>query len=192
MKGLIVAFAMLVVACATSRAAQPLPAGQWAYSYDNGGMAYYDGHAWSYGTRSCAAAPSSVARVRFAAAAPATYQWVVPLTAASYGLMATGSGIVYNAHCTIKTIASNEILYVFFIDTASAAQPGNATAAINGGVSGGMTTAGNDVTWADQTNAALAFTNGIMLAASLTPDTYTAPNAGDVLRCDIKLRSSNP
>jgi hypothetical protein len=189
MKYILTAFLLSFVACAHT--ATPLPAGEWAYRYDNGALAYYDGAAWAYGVGHDQKPPVRRAPV-LGAAAPSTYQWVAPLTAASYGVLATQGGTVYEAHCTVKTISASETLYVFFIDTLSGAQPTNGTAAINGGVSGGMTAAGNDVTWSDQTNPVLTFVNGIMFAASLTPDTYTAPNAADVLRCDAKLRSTTP
>ncbi len=131
---------------------------------------------------------------------PATYQWVSPLSGASYGLIALGSGIVYEAHCTVQAIGANPV-YVFFIDTSFSSRPIVGAHAINGGVSGGMVAAGDAVLWQDQTNAALTFIHGLVLAASTTPDKYTCPNYSDGscigvdpvnLRCDVKLRSTTP
>lgn len=138
----------------------------------------------------------------FASAVPATYQWVGPpsLGGNSYKLIATGAGIVYEAHCVVQAIAASDsggtTIYIYFIDRAAFTQPTNGTASINGGVSGGMNSVGDEVTWRDTTNAVLSFTNGIMLAASATPDTFTRPNgaaaATDNIRCDVKLRSTTP
>ncbi len=182
---------LALVACASPAPRAPLPAGQWAYHYDNGGMAYYDGRAWDYGVTPAQQAPRR-SHPLLAAAAPTTYQWVSPLTGASYGSMATGAGMVYEAHCVLQVVSAGETLYVYFVDTGGSSQPTNGTSAINGGVSGGMTAVGNEVTWSDQTNPVLTFTNGIMFAASTTPDTFTAPNAADKVRCDAKLRSTTP
>ncbi len=186
-RSILIALLLSLVACSHPAPSAPLPDGQWAYRYNDGGMAYYNGRSWSYGV-----VDKQVPHPLLAAAAPATYQWVTPITAASYGLMATGSGTVYEAHCVVKTIASGETLYVYFIDSSSSSQPTNGTTSINGGVSGGLTAAGNEVTWSDQTLPVLTYANGIVIAASTTPDTFTAPNVSDVLRCDLKTRSNTP
>lgn len=187
------ALLLTLIACAHhAPPPAPLPAGQWAYHYDNGAMAYYDGQGWVYGSDQCKQRAPAPRPHLLAAAVPATYTWVAPFSGASFGLMATGAGIVYEAHCVVQAITAGETLYVYFVDQSASTQPANATAAISGGVSGGVTAVGNEVTWSDQTNPVLSFTNGIMLAASTTPDTFTAPNAADKLRCDLKTRSTTP
>ncbi len=124
---------------------------------------------------------------------PATYQWVALNNGKSWGLVASGAGVVYEAQCVVQANDAADQLYVYFIDTANGlVRPSNGTTSINGGVSGGLKAVGDTVMWSDNTNAVLSFANGLMIAASKTPDTFTRPNAGDKIRCDAKLRSTTP
>jgi hypothetical protein len=197
-------FGMLLIACAAAaprlgspEAYQPEP-GSWIWRQEGGSTTWYLADSGRYvwlsdGGVVWGPSPLATHRTIFAATAtPTTWTWVPPTIDSSYGQMATGSGTAYELHCILTVLAAADAsppLYIMAFDTSSSSQPSGGTTPIAGGVSGALTTQGTDVTFSDQTYPALTYKNGLLLALSSTADTFTAPTAGNQIRCDAKLRS---
>lgn len=188
----------LALACGATHWPLRVPEGpdgsvEWIWQTEAGTTYYVPGrgYTWAVDVDRSVRVPG---RQHVLAAIPTTTQpltWVQPITDADHGLAAVGAGYVYEIHCILQTTASDAsfpTLYVAGFDQSSASQPTNGATPIYGSVSGGLTTAGNDVTFADQTYPAVTFSSGLMLALSTTPDTFTAPTAGNQMRCDVKLK----
>lgn len=211
----LVALGALLVACAPPRPpsaplAEPYQAdpGGWIWREADGTTAWYlpsSGYVWETPSgvvwaqpRTSSAAPSQPPSVTpfspghtgpIFAAVPSTWTWVPPTIDADHGSLAMGSGTVYELHCVLSVISGSGPYYIMAFNSAGTAQPSNGTSPLPGSVSGGMTAVGNDVTFSDQTYPSIFFTLGLLVALSSTADTFTAPAAGNQVRCDAKLRA---
>lgn len=199
---LAVMFAVGIVGACAARS--PVPAASpgpvdasvtWAWQTEAGTTWYTPGRGWTWAMHDAPVQTrrSNMGPLFAATAAPSTFQYIPPTIDASYGLMVNGAGYISNVHCILTVAASDAgaSLYIMGIDTSSSSQPTNGTVPIYGVVSGAMSSVGNDVTFSDtQTPATITFANGLMLALSSTADTFTAPSAGNQIRCDAKVRSS--
>lgn len=192
--------ALLVLFCAacaaSAHAVSTTPPGSWVWYVPDAGYAYYtpDSGTYTWAQPTAARAPTSPRR--FGAATPSTWQWVSPVIDADHGSLATGAGFVYDIHCVLTQLTDaaadaggSTPLYVMGFDSSASSQPDGGTAPLFGITSGGLSAIGNDVTYADEqfSHGTVQFTNGLLIAVSTTADTFTAPAAGNQIRCDAKL-----
>lgn len=187
-----------LLACHRTQPAPTNPPGSWVWYSGQGVYTYWtpspDGGlgTWTWASPP-RAAPTSVPHAPphvLGAATPATWTWVA-ITGADHGSIATSAGYLFDIHCVLTVLAGGQAtpLYVMGFDQSATTVPSNGTAPIAGLGSGGLSAAGNDVAYDDEEYAhgTINFTSGLLLALSTTDDTFTAPTAGNQMRCDAKV-----
>lgn len=196
------AVAAILIACASRQsppAAPPVPdASTWSwYDPHTGVYTWYapdSGYTWATpnGVPSDASFVPTPGHL-MGGAVPTGWAWVNAFVDNLYGSAGTGKGHIYNIHCVLQTQAAADAavpLYAMCFDTASASQPAPSTAPLAGCVSGALSSTGTDVTYSDQGythGTGITFTNGLLIAISGTADTFSAPAAGNQVRCDTLI-----
>lgn len=188
----------LAVACASHAFNGPVqtdPPGSWVWwQPDSGSYAYWTPesgiYTWATPTATTTATAAPTAH-KLATPVPTSWAWAAPVIDADHGSMAVGTGFLFDIHCVLTQMSAPDAgaVYIMGFDSAGSAQPSNGTAPLFGVTSGGLSSVGNDVTYSDEQYAhgTVSFVNGFLLAVSSTADTFTAPAAGNQVRCDAKL-----